>query len=295
MRSAKTETVLVIGATGKTGRRLEPELKARGVAVRAGSRQAAEGLTPFDWSRPETFAPALRGVDAVYLIPPEFVEDPTDATAAFLEQARLSGVRTLVLLSSLGLVFPGEPDASGRRKLERQVMDSGLAWTILRPTGFAQNFSEGFLLPGILQADKIVSAAGDGAVAHVDAGDIAAVAAAVLVEPGHAGAAYAVTGPEALNFDTAAALISQAAGRPITHAALPGEAFGGVLRQAGVPEDYLAMILRDQETIRLGAASEVTDVVERVARRAPVAFADYVRGAAAAWARPALATLGAGR
>ncbi|KRA65552.1 hypothetical protein ASD89_18530 [Caulobacter sp. Root656] len=289
MRSPKTPTVLVIGATGKTGRRLVPELRARGAAVRAASRRAAEGLTPFDWGRPETFAPALSGADAVYLVPPAFVEDPTAATGALLDEARRAGVGTVVLLSSLGATFAGEPEGSGRRRLERQVTTSGLDWTILRPTGFNQNFSEGFLLPGILQADKVVTAAGDGAVAHVDAGDIAAVAAVALTAPGHAGAAYAVTGPQALDFDAAAALIGQAAGRTITHAPLPSAAFGDILKQAGVPDDYLAMVLRDQAGIEAGAAAVVTDVVARVTGRPAVAFADYARGAAGAWARSAAA------
>lgn len=289
MRSPKTPTVLVIGATGKTGRRLTPQLQARGATVRAAGRRAAEGLTPFDWARPETFAPALRGADAVYLIPPEFVEDPTAATGALLDEARRAGVGAMVLLSSLGATFAGEPQDSGRRRLERQVTESGLDWTILRPTGFNQNFSEGFLLPGILQADKVVSAAGDGAVAHVDAGDIAAVAAVALTEPGHAGAAYAVTGPQALSFAAAAALIGEAAGRTITHAPLPSVAFGSILKQAGVPDAYLAMVLRDQEGIRTGAAADITDVVERVTGRPAVAFADYVRGAVGAWTRSSAA------
>jgi len=212
-----TQTVIVLGATGKTGRHLVPRLVARGVTVRAASRQPGEGRMLFDWDRPETHQPALAGVDAVYLIGPELVEDPTAVTGPFLDLAARSGATRLVALSSQGVEFPHEAPESGRRMLERQVMASGLEWTILRPTGIAQNFSEGFLLPGILEADTVVTATGDGAVALVDADDIAAVAAAALTQDGHAKAEYTITGPEALTFAEAAAVISEVTGRTITH------------------------------------------------------------------------------
>src|SRR4051794_11218471 len=197
------DTILVLGATGKTGRRLVTRLRARSMKVRAASRQPGDGRTLFDWDRPDTHGPALAGVDAVYLVAPELVEDPTSVTGPFLDRAKRAGVTRLVVLSSLGVEFPREDPASGRRKLERQAMASGLTWTILRPSGFAQNFSEGFMLPGILQADMVATATGDGAAAFVDADDIAAVAAAALTQDGHAGATYAITPPDALTFSEA--------------------------------------------------------------------------------------------
>ncbi|MGI8779406.1 MAG: SDR family oxidoreductase, partial [Solirubrobacteraceae bacterium] len=100
-----TDTILVIGATGTTGRRLSTRLAARGITVRAAGRQPGDGRTPFDWNRPETHGPALAGVDAVYLIPPSFVEDPTDMTGPFLGRAQQAGVSKVVALSSLGAVF----------------------------------------------------------------------------------------------------------------------------------------------------------------------------------------------
>lgn len=103
---------------------------------------------------------------AIYLVPPAFVEDPSDVVAAFLGQARRSGVGSVVALSSMGVAFPYEPQDSGRRNVERAVRESGLQWTILRATGFAQNFSEGFLLPAILQAGAVATATGTGAVAN---------------------------------------------------------------------------------------------------------------------------------
>jgi uncharacterized protein YbjT (DUF2867 family) len=281
-----TDTVLVLGATGTTGRCLVPRLAARGVSVRAASRRPGPGRTLFDWDRPGTHDAALAGADAVYLIPPALVEDPTPVTGPFLERARSAGVTRLVALSSQGAQFPGEHPGSGRRKLDRQVMASGLDWTILRPTGFAQNFSEGFLLPGIMQADTLVTASGEGAVAFIDADDIAAVAAAALTEDGHAKAEYTLTGPQALRFTEAAAIISEAAGRTITHRSIsPGE-MAHILHDAGVPADYAAMLLADMAATRNGYGGAITQTVARVTGHPPTRFADYAAHAAAARARP---------
>lgn len=282
-RTSMTATVLVLGATGKTGRRLVPLLADRGVAVRAASRHPRADGTMFDWDRSETYGPALAGVDAVYLIPPELVEDPTDVTGPFLEAAGQAGATRLVVLSSLGAHLDGDASATGRRNLERQIMASQLEWTILRPAAFNQNFSEGLFLPGILQAGEIVSATGDGAVGFVDAEDIAAVAAAALVEDGHAGAEYVLTGPEALSFAEAAKVISEVAGRSVVHRDVPAEEMAQILHHAGVPGDYAAMLLGDMQAIREGRSAHVADSVDKVAGRPATSFVDYARRAASTW------------
>jgi uncharacterized protein YbjT (DUF2867 family) len=129
-----------------------------------------------------------------------------------------------------------------------------LAWTILQPSGFAQNFSEGFLLPGILNGNMVVSATGDGAVPLVDANDIARVAAATLINDRHAGSVLEITGPQAITFDDAVAIIGAVSGREIIHRRLTSDEFQAVLGQFGVPAEYAAMLVRDQEAIRAGVA-----------------------------------------
>jgi uncharacterized protein YbjT (DUF2867 family) len=286
MEADMIKTVLVIGATGKTGRRLVPLLADHGVSVRAASRQPGAGRTPFEWQRSETHAPALAGANAVYLVAPDMMEDPTPLTGPFLERARQAGIERIVALSSLGVEFPAEPEASGRLRLERQVMASGMAWTILRASGFHQNFSEGFLLPPIVEADMVATATGDGKAAFVDAGDIAAVAAAALTEDGHDGAVYAVTGAEALSFAEAAAIIGRVAGRTIAHRAVGSADFLAMLRGAGLPEEYAAMLVRDQEAIRDGYGARTTDTVAELTGQPATSFEDFAVRTAAAWARP---------
>lgn len=279
-----TDTVLVLGATGKTGRRLVPRLVAKGVTVRAASRHPGKDGTLFDWDRPETHGPALAGVDAVYLVGPEMVEDPTTVTGPFLERAEEAGVTRVVVLSALD-VGARHPDGRelGYRNVERQVMGSRLDWTILQPTAFAQNFSEGFLLPGILEASAVVAPTGDGAVAFIDADDIAAVAAAALTEDGHAKAEYPITGPEALTFADAARLISEATGRAIAHQDISSGELTQILQGAGMPTDVVAMVVGTHDAVRNGRAALVTGVVEQVTGQPATTFADFARHAAAAW------------
>jgi uncharacterized protein YbjT (DUF2867 family) len=282
-----TQTVLVLGAAGKSGRRLVPRLAARGVSVRGASRRPGDGQVLFDWDRPETHRAALAGADAVYLITADGVEDTTRQVGPFLQTAARSGVRRVVVVSSLLVEFPSTPPDSGRHRLEQQVRGSGLEWTILRPSFINQNFSEGFLLPGILAAGLVASTARDGKVAAVDADDIAAVAAAALTEPGHAGATYVLTGPEALTFDEAAAAISKAAGRPVRHQRITPDELTAILNQAGLPADYAASIVLSQVAIAEGHGAVVTDTVHDVGAKQPVRFVEYAAAAAAAgaWAR----------
>jgi uncharacterized protein YbjT (DUF2867 family) len=279
-----TDTILVTGATGKTGRRLVPLLRSKNFIVRAASRRPEKEHIAFDWHDASTHDAALAGADAIYLIPPEFVEDPTPIIEPFLTKASIADVRRIVLLSSMGAGFPREPAQSGRRKLERLVHESGLdATTVLRASGFMQNFSEGFLLPAIRNGG-IPNPAGNGRAAMVDAGDIAAVAAAILADPStHGGKTHDITGPAPIGFADAAQIIANVAGRPVAVHPMESSQFLGMLESVGLPTDYAAMLLRDQESVRDGLAAGVNETVERITGMPPVDFASYAAGAAAAW------------
>lgn len=191
-----TKTTLVLGGTGKTGRRIVHRLITRGLPVRAGSRS---GEPPFDWDDQSTWAPALRDVTAAYLAyyPDLVMPGAAPAIRAFAARAVESGVRRLVLLSGRG---EEETHAS-----EQAIRESGADWTILRASWFAQNFSEGFLLGPVLTGE-IALLAWDVSEPFADAEDIADVTVAALTADGHAGHTYELTGPRLLTFGDAAAL-----------------------------------------------------------------------------------------
>ncbi|MFI7542621.1 NAD(P)H-binding protein [Actinoplanes sp. NPDC049599] len=260
-------TTLVLGGTGKTGRRIVSLLTRRGLPVRAGSRAARP---PFAWTDPRTWDAALAGVDAVYLsyYPDLALPGAAETIAAFVARAGARGVRRLVLLSGRG-----EPRALAS---EETVRRSGLSWTVVRPSWFNQNFSEGFLLDAVL-AGELALPVGEAAEPFTDADDIAEVAVAALTDERHAGQTYELTGPRLLTFAEAAAEIGAACGRPIGFVPLRPAEFTAVLREHGMPEDLgdLFHLVTD------GRNAHLTDGVQRALGRPPRDFADYARAAAA--------------
>ena len=183
--------ILVLGATGKTGRRIVQRLSEKGHAVRKGSRQSDP---PFDWGDQGTWDAVLDGVTAAYisLCPPTSPSPgATDAIGAFVERAVEHGVRRLVLLSGRG-----EEEA---QQCERIIQRADIEWTVVRCSWFCQNFSEGAFLDMVL-AGEIALPAGEVGEPFVDADDIADVAVAALTEDGHAGQVYELTGPRLLTF-----------------------------------------------------------------------------------------------
>ena len=267
--------VLVLGGTGKTGRRIVAGLEARGVPVRVGSRSATP---PFDWNDEAGWDACLRDVDAAYIsyAPDLAMPGATDSIQAFVDRAAQHGVRRLVLLSGRG-----EEEAQA---CERIVQESGLEWTVVRASWFFQNFSEGAFVE-MVQAGRITLPAGDTPEPFVDVDDIAEVAVAALSEPGHAGEVYEVTGPRLMTFAEVAAELTEATGRPIEYVQVPHDAFVGGAREAGAPKDVVWMLDYLFSTVLDGRNAHLTDGVQRALGRAPNDFAAYARTAAAtgAW------------
>jgi uncharacterized protein YbjT (DUF2867 family) len=281
-------TILILGGTGKTGRRIVSRLSATGASVRSAARRGAD--VRFDWDDSTTWDPVLRGVDVVYLVPPTLRTDYAQVVIAFVTRAQAAGVRHVTYLSARGV--DQAPAEIPPRAVELDLASrDGLTHTYIRPGWFMQDFSEAYFHPSIAAEGVIVAPAGDGAEPFVHVDDIADVAVATLLEPeAHAGAGYTLSGPEALTFAQAAQRISAAAGRSIAYVDVPRDEWVARAVADGIPEDYaelLAMLI--DERLRVGAGAEVTDDVERVTGHPPRSFDDYVREreALAAWVRDA--------
>ncbi|MFG2089606.1 MULTISPECIES: NAD(P)H-binding protein [unclassified Spirillospora] len=262
---------LVLGGTGKTGRRVVERLEALDVPVRMGSRSASPA---FDWEDETTWAPVLRGVEKVYLsyYPDLAAPGSAEAVAGFTAKAADAGVRHVVLLSGRG-----EDEAL---ECERIVRNSGPAWTVVRSSWFAQNFSEDYLLDPVL-AGEVVLPAGDVPEPFVDADDIADVAVAALTRDGHAGEVYEVTGPRALTFAEAVAEIGRAAGRDIAFVSCGVDEYAAVLREHGLPGELIEFLTYLFGTILDGRNTRPADGVRRALGREPGDFAGYARRTAA--------------
>jgi uncharacterized protein YbjT (DUF2867 family) len=271
MAITTTDTVLVLGGTGKTGRRVAQRLGQRGVPVRIGSRSAEP---PFDWDDRSTWALALDGTSAAYIsyYPDIAIPGAVETVGAFARLAVERGVRRLVLLAGRG-----EAEAE---EAERAVQASGADLTILRATWFAQNFSEDYMLDAVL-AGRVALPAADTPEPFVDADDIADVAVAALTEDGHVGELYELTGPRALTFADAVAEISAAAGRDVAYVPVSIDEFAAEATEQGVPGDVVALLRYLFGEVLDGRNSHTTDGVQRALGRAPKDFSDFARDAAA--------------
>ncbi|WP_327095704.1 NAD(P)H-binding protein [Nocardia vinacea] len=263
--------ILVTGGTGKTGSRVATRLRQAGHPIRIGSR-AAE--IPFDWADRSTWTPALFGVDAVYIAfqPDLAVPGAPETIRAFTNAAKVNGVRKLVLLSGRG-----EPEAVA---CEQIVQGSGLDWTIVRCSFFAQNFSEGAFLEYVL-AGEVALPNGDVPEPFVHADDIADVAVAALTEDEHSGELYELTGPISLTFSEAVAEIASATGHEIAFIPIPRTDFVAALTEYQVPADVVSLLDYLFGTILDGRNSKTTDGVQRALGREPKGFRDYADETAA--------------
>ena len=270
----EAKTTLVLGGTGKTGRRVVERLEARGIPVRVGSRS---GEPPFDWEDPDTWAPALDKVGAVYVsyAPDLAVPGAVEAVRSFAELAVENGVRRLVLVSGRG-----EEEAQRAELVVREVSEeAGAEWTVVRCSFFNQNFSENYLLEPMLGGEVAVPA-GDVPEPFVDAEDIADVAAAALTEEGHAGQLYELTGPRLLTFEEAVGEIARAAGREIRYVQISVEEYAAMLAEYEVPAEYVELLTYLFGEVLDGRNAHLTDGVRRALGREPRDFSDYARDAA---------------
>lgn len=263
--------IMVIGGTGKTGRRVSAKLAAQGVNVRAVSRNTP---IPFDWTNEATWAPAIRGVDSAYITysPDLAVPGAAETVEAFSALAVKNGVRKLVLLSGRG--------EAGALRGEEAVRDSGAEWTVVRAGWFNQNFSEDFLLDLVL-AGEIVLPAGHVAEPFIDVEDIVDVAVAALTGSEHAGEVYEVTGPRLLTFEDIATELTRAIGRTITYIPVQDAEYRKAMIGYGVPQEVIEMLSHLFVEVLDGRNAYLTNGVERALGRAPRDFADYARDTAA--------------
>ncbi|MEM7432621.1 MAG: NAD(P)H-binding protein [Pseudomonadota bacterium] len=266
-----SQLTLVLGASGKTGRRIVQRLEARGIPTRAGSRS---GRPAFDWAKPEDWDAVLDGVRSVYIsyAPDLAVPGATDSIQLFVNKAVSNGVTRLVLLSGRG-----EAEAQACEKI---VQASGVEWTIVRSSWFMQNFSEGEFLQMVLSGTIALPAA-DVPEPFMDVNDLADVAVAALTESGHAYKTYEVTGPRLLTFSELAKEISDATSRDVEFVRIPADAFAQGIAESGIPENIAWLLNYLFDSVLDGRNAYLTDGVQRALGREPADFAAFAERIAA--------------
>ena len=274
-------------------------LVGQGVSVRAASTTPDRLPTMnghcravrLDFRDPRTFAPAVRGCGALFLMRPPAIADVASTLNSFVDVAAREGVKHVVFLSVAGA---GENRIVPHHAVEQHLQRGAMVWTVLRPGFFAQNFGDAYRRD-IVEKDRVYVPAGAGVVAFIDARDIAQVAAVVLGRPeAHAGQAYTLTGPESIGFHEAARLLETAISRRIRYvpASIPGYVAHLLRRRMPVAQVAVQTVLH--VGLRFGQAARVDDTLTRLVGRRGRVLSDYFRDHAHLWEAETVDGRGAG-
>lgn len=270
MNTHRNDRYLVIGANGKTGRRVAERLWEKGVSVRSVSRSTE---VPFDWANQSTWAAALDGIDSAYVSyqPDLALPGAVDAIRAFLLAAKKADVKHVVLLSGRG-----EEEAEIAEKV---LQDSGLDWTVLRASWFMQNFSENYMRDELLSG-SLTLPVGPTKEPFINVDDIADVAVAALTETGHRNKLYELTGPELFSFSDAVSEIARATDKDLSFNPVSYADYEAALREQALPEDVITLLRYLFVELFDGRNASVAHGVEEALGRKPRRFADFARKAA---------------
>jgi uncharacterized protein YbjT (DUF2867 family) len=275
--------ILVVGASGTIGSELVRLLRAQGadVAAATSNPQPRAGQVHLDVVKQQGYAAALDGVDRAFVLSPPGITTQDELLGPLIELAVTKGLRKLVLMTAMG--SDADP-ALPARKLELQLEGSGLAYNILRPNWFMQNFHT-FWMGGIMARDQIELPVGRAKGSFIDTRDVAAVAADLLRRADLDNRDFDLTGAEALDHDQVAALLSEESGRTIRYTEIAPEVMRQGLLDAKLPPPYVEFLLLILGYFKQGYAERVTDSVAAILGRAPRTFAQYVKDHRAAWQR----------
>jgi len=277
MKANQTNHIGIIGASGKTGSRVQFTLNNLGVNTRGLSRTTQPS---FDWNNPDNWEAAFQGLRSLYITyQPDLAVPRAEADISrLIDAAKATGVQHLVLLSGRG--------EEGAENAEKQVINSGLEWNVVRASWFMQNFSESFMLDGVLARQMVLPRA-KADEPFIDVDDIADVAVAVLTKRELRNQLFEITGAELLSFEYCVAQISNAIGEDISYQPIHVDDYIASAKQHGMPDDVAWLMNELFTNVLDGSNAFTTNTVKKVLGREPKLFKDYVKQVAAtkAWQR----------
>jgi uncharacterized protein YbjT (DUF2867 family) len=274
-------TTMILGASGNVGQVIARHLVQAGQTIRkATSREpAAPDQVHLDITTPATLDKALTNIDQAFLMSPPGLMPQDRFLNPVIDAAKRQGLKKIVLMTAMGVDFD---DSIPLRQAELHLERSGLRYAVVRPNWFMQNFNS-FWIEGIRSMGKIMLPTGRARGSFVDARDIGAVVAKLLLESTWDGSAYELTGPKALDHDEVAAILSKASGKTIGYINIPEDQMRAPLIAAGLTPAYAEALLQILAAFKAGAAERVTDAIQTITGRAPISLEQYAQDYRNAW------------
>ncbi|BAZ08406.1 hypothetical protein NIES4071_02110 [Calothrix sp. NIES-4071] len=276
-------TILITGATGSIGGEVIRHLRGKNLSIRGLVRDLKKGafleaqgveLAQGDFSQLESLDIALQGVEKAFLVSSN-LPNQVELECNFIDAAKRGGVKHIVKLSVMGAGELPSTFQKWHREIEVHLEQSGIAWTHLQPNMLMQNirwFSE-----TIKQNGAFYNSVGYAKISHIDARDVAAVAAVCFTEAGHENISYVLTGDEAITFDEVADILAQVLGRSVNYVDLPPADLKAARLANGEPEWYLDAELELCASWKQGAGSAVTDTVAQILNKKPISYEEFAQ------------------
>jgi len=279
-------TILITGATGNLGGEVVKHLVGKQFSLRVLVRDLAKAthlkeqsieVAQGDFLHPDTLDAALQGIEKAFLVTSNDLRQ-VEMESNFVQAAQRAGVQHIVKISVMGAELdPALPSAfqQWHRQVEQQIEASGIAWTHLRPNMLMQNMR--WFAPAIAQQGAIYSTVDNAKISHVDARDVAAVAAVCLSESGHENKSYVLTGSEAIPFDEVAQKFSQALKRSVTYVNVASADLKAARLANGEPEWYLDAELQLFACWAKGYGSPVTTAIADITQKPAITFDEFAQ------------------
>ncbi|SFA78034.1 MULTISPECIES: SDR family oxidoreductase [unclassified Bacillus (in: firmicutes)] len=277
-------TILVIGATGNIGKELTKLLTDKGYKVRVTIRPTSQTeelkalgveLIHADLLVPSSLKEAMKGIEKVFFATP-FVPNMVELSSHIIQAAKEAGVKHLVKISGAGAELEAITMAKWHRTIEKEIEQSGIAYTFLRPNSFMQNIVN-FSSHTIRDHGAFYAPIGDGEIAMVDARDVANVANHVLTEEGHENKAYYLSGPEAISYHEIANILSDVTGKSIKYVDVPAESARQSMLDAGMPAETVDALVELYHINKIGYTAEVSNTVEEIIGQKATSFETFAK------------------
>jgi uncharacterized protein YbjT (DUF2867 family) len=278
----KKDLVLVVGGTGLVGGEIVRLLKEQGFQTRVTTSKvvpASNEMVQINLTTGEGIKAAFEGVDRAFLLSPPGYADQYAMLSPLIQESKRRGLKKVVLMTAMGA---NANEAAPFRRAEIELEKSGLSYNIIRPNWFLNNFHT-FWIQGINAQNKILLPAGSAKVSFIDARDISAVAAKLLVNSEFDGKDFDLTGSESVTHAEIAQAISNVAGRKIEYQEIAPADFKKGLMAAGFPEGYIDFLVLIFGFLKEGYSAGITSHVKQITGQEPRKLAQYVNDYKSSW------------